>query len=202
MSQSTRTAATPFAGTIVIVPGLRGHVPEHWQSHLARWLPNTVTVPPLDTDGLNRVARVAALEAVVAGTDGPLLFVAHSAGVITLAHWASEHAEGRNIAGAVLATPADVETQLPDGYPTLYSLSANGWLPIPRRPLPFPSRVCMSGDDPLGKVDRIASLAADWNAELVDIGHVGHLNPAVGYGPWPAVLDHIAHFVAMQGSDV
>ena len=39
---------------------------------------------------------------------------------------------------------------MPDGYPTLEALRAGGWLPVPREPLPFPSIVAASRNDPLG----------------------------------------------------
>ena len=45
---------------------------------------------------------------------------------------------------ALLATPADIERPLPDGYPTLQSLDAHGWLPVPRSKLPFRSIVAAS----------------------------------------------------------
>jgi hypothetical protein len=33
--------------TVVLVPGLRGHVEDHWQTRLAASLPGARTVPPL-----------------------------------------------------------------------------------------------------------------------------------------------------------
>ena len=38
---------TARAPTVLFVPGLRGHVPEHWQSLLAAELPESRTVPPM-----------------------------------------------------------------------------------------------------------------------------------------------------------
>jgi predicted alpha/beta hydrolase family esterase len=38
----------------------------------------------------------------------------------------------------------------------------------------------------LAAIDRVATLAADWGSTLIDLGEVGHLNPASGHGPWPA----------------
>lgn len=64
-------------------------------------------------------------------------------------------------------------------------LGENGWTPVPRTPLPFPSIVAASSNDPLGTVERVTALARDWGGRLVDLGEVGHLNPASGYGPWP-----------------
>ena len=87
----------------------------------------------------------------------------------------------------MLATPADVENAMPAGYPTVQQLQSNGWAPIPRRPLPFKTMVAASRNDPLAQFASIEGLAADWGASLVDLGEVGHLNPAGGYGPWDGV---------------
>jgi uncharacterized protein len=173
---------TESAVTVVIVPGLRDHVAEHWQTLLADKLDNTVTVPPLEHDKLSRVARVAALDDVVNSVDGPVVLVAHSAGVITTAHWAQEAT--RRISGALLATPADLERRLPQGYPSLEELERGGWNPIPRQRLPFPSIVAASTNDPLADPRRVADMAQSWGSRLVSAGAVGHLNPAAGYGNW------------------
>ncbi|MDA3623883.1 alpha/beta hydrolase [Saccharopolyspora oryzae] len=169
--------------TVVIVPGLRDHVADHWQTHLAGKLRKVRTVPPLEHDKLSREARVAALDGVLADIDGPVILVAHSAGVMITAHWAQRHS--REVRAALLATPPDFESPLPDGYPTPDDLRRNGWLPTPRQALPFPSIVAASTNDPLARFYRVAEMARDWGSRLVDIGAAGHLNPAAGYGPWP-----------------
>jgi predicted alpha/beta hydrolase family esterase len=171
--------------TILIVPGLRDHVEEHWQTILAKRLPNARSVAPLEHDKLSRAARVAALDAALAAIDGPVILVAHSAGVMITAHWARHHTHRHGIIGALLATPADLESPLPAGYPDTGALVENGWLPIPRDPLPFPSIVAASNNDPLGSLPRIAELAGAWGSRLEIVGAVGHLNPAAGFGEWP-----------------
>jgi predicted alpha/beta hydrolase family esterase len=172
---------------VVIVPGLRDHVAEHWQTLLAERLAEagrTVrTVPPLTEDGLSREARVAVLDKVVAEAEGPVVLVAHSAGVITTVHWAQ--GSTAQVRGALLVTPPDFDTPLPEGYPTPEVLGDNGWTPVPRTPLPFPSVVAASANDPVGSAERVAALATDWGGTLVELGEVGHLNPASGYGSWP-----------------
>lgn len=174
--------------TFLIVPGLRDHVEEHWQTYLAAQLAKVVTVPPLEHDKLSREARVQALNSTLASIEGPVVIVAHSAGCITTVHWAQQHApQTGRIKAALLATPADVENAMPAGYPTVQQLQSNGWAPIPRRPLPFKTMVAASRNDPLAQFARIEGLAADWGASLVDLGEVGHLNPAGGYGPWYGV---------------
>lgn len=179
--------------TILIVPGLRDHVAEHWQTLLETQLVaagcKVRSVPPLENDKLNCGARVAAIQKVVAEIDGPIVMVAHSGGVIMLAHWAQKYQ--RPIHGALLAAPPDFETPLPAGYPTLDTLRANGWLPTPRARLPFRSIVAASINDPLASLEAVSALATVWGSELVNVGAVGHLNPAAGFGDWPQAIDFI-----------
>ncbi|WP_321965214.1 RBBP9/YdeN family alpha/beta hydrolase [Paraburkholderia sp. J7] len=179
--------------TILIVPGLRDHVAGHWQTLLEASLPNAVSVPPLEVDKLSCAARVAALDQALAAIGGPVILVAHSAGVITTVQWARQHA-GR-IHGAVLATPPDLDTPAPEGYPTKDVLEMDGWLPVPRERLPFPSIVAASRNDPLGAFDRVSELASAWGSRLVDLGEVGHLNPASGFGEWPLAQSLIRELV-------
>jgi len=169
--------------TVLFVPGLRDHVADHWQTLMAAQLPGSRTVSPLEHDKLSRAARVEALDQAILDIKGPVVLAAHSAGCLMVAHWAQRHS--RQIKGALLATPADVERPLPEGYPTMDALDANQWIPIPREPLPFHSIVAASTNDPLAELDRTAILARAWGSSIVLIGEVGHLNPAAGFGPWP-----------------
>ncbi|WOP15025.1 RBBP9/YdeN family alpha/beta hydrolase [Ottowia sp. SB7-C50] len=169
--------------TFLLVPGLREHVPEHWQTHLQAELPRAVCVKPLKENKLSCAARVEALNDTLAAIEGPVIIVAHSAGVMITVHWAQRYQ--RPIHGALLAAPADVEEPMPAGYPTLEQLSSHGWAPIPIAPLPFPSILAASRNDPLARFEKARQMAVAWGSRLVDLGEVGHLNPAAGFGPWP-----------------
>jgi predicted alpha/beta hydrolase family esterase len=171
------------APTVLIVPGLRDHVADHWQTLLAARLPRVRTVPPMGRADLDCDKRVVAIEHAVASINSPVIIVAHSGGVIMVVHWAKRHR--RAIAGALLATPPDFESRMPAGYPTVEDLDAGGWLPVPRAPLPFPSIVAASKNDPLASLHRVRELAQAWGSRFVDVGSVGHLNPASGFGEWP-----------------
>jgi uncharacterized protein len=180
--------------TVLIVPGLRDQVAEHWQTLLADRLPRVQTVPPMGRSDLDCALRVKAIERTAQAIAGPLVVVAHSGGCIMLAHWARQTT--RAVRGALLATPPDFETPMPAGYPTLEALQLNGWLPVPRERLPFPSIVAASRNDPLGRFERVADLAQAWGSRLVDLGEVGHLNPASGFGDWPQALTFIDDLAA------
>ena len=184
---------------IVIVPGLRGEVPQHWQSHLAAQFPSARTIDSSARDKRDLEGRVADLEKVVSSLDEPARIVAHSAGVVVTVHWAMRH--GLGVSGAILATPPDLYQPLPSAYPTLTELEAAGWLPIPRQLLPFPSIVATSTNDELGDPVRVRHLATCWGSEVIDLGPVGHLNPASGYGPWDGgveLLDQLSSLVAAR----
>jgi predicted alpha/beta hydrolase family esterase len=168
--------------TVLIVPGLREHVADHWQTLLAARLPLCRSVEPAGRRDLDCAKRVEAIEREARSIEGPILLVAHSAGVAMVAHWARKTT--RPVAGALLAAPPDFDRPMPEGYPTLAELDAGGWLPTPRARLPFRSLVVGSRNDPLASEARVRELAADWGSRFICAGHVGHLNPASGFGEW------------------
>ena len=76
-----------FPPTLLIVPGLRDHVPDHWQTLLAKKLsPGRVvcSVSPLGRVDLSCAKRVAAIQQALQAIYGPVIVAAHSAGVISL----------------------------------------------------------------------------------------------------------------------
>ncbi len=157
------------APTVLIVPGLRDHVSEHWQTLLAARLPQVRTVPTMGPEDIKCADRIKAIEREIAAIKGSIVIVAHSGGCVMAAHWARTMRHADAVRGVLLATPPDFDRPMPAGYPSLDALQAGGWLPVPRERLPFRSLVT----------------ARAWGSETVDLGNVGHLNPAPGFGAWP-----------------
>jgi predicted alpha/beta hydrolase family esterase len=175
--------------TVLIIPGLRDHVAEHWQTLLEADLGNAHSVAPLVENALSCPARVEAIERALAQIEGPVILVAHSAGCLMTVHWAKAHpASAVRVRGALLVTPPDLSASWPDKYPSPQTLAVHGWTPLPRAPLPFPTLVAASSNDPLATLEAVRGMAADWDATLLELGEVGHMNPASGYGPWPMAL--------------
>jgi hypothetical protein len=170
--------------SVVFVPGLREHVGDHWQTLLQDRIPGATCVPRLGKGTLSCTAWVEAIEGTIASAKGPVVLVAHSAGVLMVAHWARTYR--RPVRGALLATPPDLDRELPAVYPSKRTLEDNGWMPIPLDPLPFESTLVASTNDPLATLERVSELAMSWGSRLVRGGPVGHLNPASGYGEWSA----------------
>ncbi|HUL57481.1 MAG TPA: alpha/beta fold hydrolase [Usitatibacter sp.] len=178
--------------TVVFVPGLREHVPDHWQTLLQARIARSACVPRLGKGVLSCAAWVEAIDKTVGSVEGPVVLVGHSAGVAMIAHWARRYR--RPVRGAILATPPDLERELPAGYPTKQALAQNGWMPVPSDPLPFESVLVASANDPLCALERAAQFAMAWDARFESAGAVGHLNPASGFGEWPRAPGLLAEF--------
>jgi len=100
------------SATILIVPGLRDYVPEHWQTLLEQQLPKATSVPRMERDKLSCATWVAMLNQSLSQIEGPVVLAAHSAGCMIVVHWAQQHKGA--IKGALLATPPDFESPLPE----------------------------------------------------------------------------------------
>ena len=186
--------------TVLIIPGLRDHVAEHWQTLLESRLTKVRSVAPAEIDKLNCANRVARIQAELEKIQGPVILVAHSAGVLMTLHWAVQHQH--NIQGALLVAPPDLSQSWPANYPSPDLLKKEGWNPLSNQKLPFPSIVVASTNDHLAQFDAVEQMAKVWGSQLVNAGAVGHLNPAAGFGPWPMAEQLIAQLDAVNMENV
>lgn len=175
----------------LIVPGWQGSPDTHWQSHWQRTLPNASRVEQRDWVTPQRGDWVAALDAAITASHDPCILIAHSLGCITVAHWAALASPQalRRVRGALLVAPADVER------PTC-SAALRGFAPIPQTPLPFPSQVVSSDNDPAVSVPRALQLAQAWDAEVGLLTAAGHINVTSGHTRWE---QGFAYLYRLQG---
>lgn len=169
------------ASPVYLLPGWLNSDPDHWQSEWQR-LHGDTRVDQNDWEWPRRGDWMARLDEVLQ-QDGrlveqPALLVAHSLGCQLVAAWAEHSAHTRRVAGALLVAPPDTERD--ETPPQLHN-----WRPIRRGRLPFRSIVVASTDDPFCAPERAAGMAADWGAEFVLAGALGHINTATGLGAWP-----------------
>lgn len=164
---------------VLILPGLHDSGPQHWQT---LWLAGRPGFRRVEQDDwvTPRLADWASrLDAAAAAAGPEALLAAHSAACALVAHWAA--ARPRPIRGALLVAPSDSEAPSFPAGPT-------GFAPMPLAPLPFPSTVVASSDDPYVSLDRARLFARSWGSRFVGAGAAGHLNGASGLGGWPAGL--------------
>lgn len=164
--------------SIVVAPGWRGSGDEHWQTRWCEQYPELIRVEQKDWENPRAAEWVAGLERTLDRAPGRAVLVAHSLGCVTVGHWSALTRRAHQISGALLVAPADVtRDEAPDSF--------QGFMPLPARPLPFPSVVVASDNDPTCTLDRATALAATWGSELVPLSGVGHINVDSGHGDWP-----------------
>lgn len=171
---------------VLVVSGLWDSGPEHWQTHWMKDQPDWCKVAHRDFAAPQRDEWVAELDAAIAACEGPPILLAHSLGCMLVAQWA-QSGSALQVAGAMLVAPSDVEA---DSYP----VDANGFVPIPMHPLPFPSLVVASTDDEYADLARSKAWAQAWGSGIVEIADAGHINGDSGFGPWPEGLRLLEEF--------
>ncbi len=178
---------------ILVVAGHEGSGEAHWQQRLITKLSAAKLVEQDDwLYGSLSIATARLVKAVVEATK-PVVIVAHSAGCILVAHAVPElKAAGvlDKIKGAYLVSAPGAGAL--GACPGIDPIFNN----IPMDPLPFPSVLVASNNDPFATPEEQAALAKAWGAELVDAGARGHINTASGHGPWPEGLMRFAGFLS------
>jgi hypothetical protein len=171
---------TTRAVRTLILPGWQNSGPGHWQS---RWE---------QLHGFHRVLQndwwqplrgdwMMQLEQAVLDDARPVRLAAHSLGCHLAAAWAAHSRHAARVVAALLVAPPDLDAA--DLPPQLHS-----WRPAVRKPLPFASLVVYSLDDPFGRPERAAALAADWGSATLSVGERGHVNAESGLDEWPEGL--------------
>jgi predicted alpha/beta hydrolase family esterase len=160
----------------LIVPGLNGSAEGHWQRHWVRDHKDAAIVRQASWARPVLKDWLAALE-VELERAGEAWLVTHSLGCLLAASLASRPA-ARHVKGAFLVAPCDLK-RTERLHPGAIDFGV-----MPTEPLPFPSLVVGSRDDPYMDFAELCGFAAHWGSEFHDLGHAGHINIASGFGRW------------------
>jgi serine hydrolase len=165
---------------VLNVPGLYNSGPQHWQSLWEKDEPERFRrVQQKEWEKPKAQEWIAELDRAVVAAGPDVVLTAHSLGCCSIALWARKHK--RTIRGALLVAPSDTER-------VTYPKGTRGFKPMPLHPLPFPSIVVASSNDPRVSQARAKKFAKAWGSRYVCIGEAGHINADSGYGPWPGGL--------------
>ncbi len=171
--------------SFLILHGLQGSGPTHWQTWLARRLGergHRVSYPDLpEPDSPRLESWLHALDSELREPEG-LVVLCHSlACVLWLQH--ARRWEGSPVERALLVAPPSPSAELP---------GVRGFFPLSVEPADVAraaasTRVVGSDDDPYCPegAERLYAEPLELPFDLVAGG--GHINPDAGYGPWPAV---------------
>jgi uncharacterized protein len=173
---------------IIIVPGLGNSVSDHWQSRWEAKLSNASRISHPDFEKPSRAMWIDAIVDAVDRATRPVVLVAHSIGVAAIAHAAPKL--GGLVTGAFLVALSDWNR--PEVLPGL----RHDFAPLPREPLPFPSMLVASRNDPYCDFDVAGDYANCWGSFLMDAGTSAHINIESGHGPWPEGTMIFARFLS------
>ncbi|GDY31488.1 RBBP9/YdeN family alpha/beta hydrolase [Gandjariella thermophila] len=168
--------------------------PRHWQSWLAGQLARrgalvdvpTFTDPdrPVRDTWLTELREHLAVAPAAAGR----VVLAHSWGAtLWLHHAAGRFDRGLRVERVLLVAPP---------APRCHRAEMVGFHPVPLDPAGLRragghTRLVVGSDDPACPVADAAGMARALGVDLDVLPHGGHLDPAAGYGAWPAALDWV-----------
>ena len=101
------------------------------------------------------------------------VLVGHSLGAVLIARLLARWPQ-LSVRAALLVAPAETE-----GNDRIGQFGR-----IPEARFDIPATVVASRNDPWMRFARASALSRSWGADLVDLGFVGHINVASGFGPW------------------
>ncbi|HEY3403278.1 MAG TPA: alpha/beta hydrolase [Ohtaekwangia sp.] len=174
---------TSFQSKIFIVPGLGNSEETHWQTlwenqfGFTRIQQREWETPDRDEwiETIDKTLKSFPLDEVV--------LVGHSLACTTIAAWSQRY--GRKIKGALLVAPSDTEA---DTYPP----GTTGFKPMCLHKFPFPVITVTSSDDYYVTLQRAELFATAWGGEFVNVGALGHINVASGFGKWDDGLQFLS----------
>lgn len=164
----------------LIVAGLHGSEAEHWQSWWQLQDPQAQRVPQDDWHHPQLETWTARLQqSIAASTSEKVWLVAHSFGCLISVKAALVNPE--KIAGLFLVAPAD---------PQRFDIAASELAAT----LPVPSLVIASTTDPYLSLEKAKAWATIWGSQFINLGDVGHINVASGFGAWPQGMELFEYF--------
>ena len=174
----------------VIVPGVGGSEHQHWQSWLQRQLVSSSRVQQKNWDRPVLAEWIEQFVKTVKAAQGSVQIVAHSFGCLTSVAALAEHPELQGkVKNLVLVAPANPSRFGEAGFARHSLTDYKEYFHQLR--IQVPTTLLISENDPwLGYVDAL-QLAKSWQLTPINLGAVGHINVASGFGPFPDIFNYM-----------
>ena len=174
----------------VIVPGVGGSEHDHWQSWLQRQLKSCSRVQQQDWNKPVLHTWVEQFVKTVQAIQEPIQIVAHSFGCLTTVAALAQHPElNQKIKNLVLVAPANPARFGDDGFARESQNDYQQY--FQQLKLQVPTQMIISENDPWLNFQDALQLAKAWKIRPKNLGQVGHINVASGFGPFPEIYDFL-----------
>lgn len=174
----------------VIVPGVGGSEHDHWQSWLQRQLKSCSRVQQQDWNKPVLHAWVEQFVKTVQAIQEPIQIVAHSFGCLTTVAALAQHPElKQKIKNLVLVAPANPARFGDAGFARDSQNDYQQY--FHQLKLQVPTQMIISENDPWLNFQDALQLAKAWKIRPKNLGQVGHINVASGFGPFPEIYDFL-----------
>lgn len=179
----------------LIVPGVGGSSIDHWQSWLERQLKSTSRVQQ-DWDHPVLSMWVANMAEALLQAPEEVQIVAHSFGCLTSLATLDQYPElNAKVKKLILVAPANPARFCPTGFAQVDNpvtgiehTYRDYFLALQPK---VPTEMIISENDPWLAFDVAQQLSQIWQVPSRNLGQVGHINVASGFGYFPEVFDHL-----------
>ena len=174
----------------VIVPGVGGSEHDHWQSWLQRQLKSCSRVQQQDWNKPVLHEWIEQFVKTVQSIQEPIQIVAHSFGCLTTVAALAQHPElNQKIKNLVLVAPANPARFGDAGFARDSQNDYQQY--FHQLKLQVPTQMIISENDPWLNFQDALQLAKTWKIRPKNLGQVGHINVASGFGPFPEIYDFL-----------
>lgn len=174
----------------VIVPGVGGSEHDHWQSWLQRQLKSCSRVQQQDWNKPVLHEWIEQFFKTVQSIQEPIQIVAHSFGCLTTVAALAQHPElNQKIKNLVLVAPANPARFGDAGFARESQNDYQQY--FHQLKLQVPTQMIISENDPWLNFQDALQLAKAWKIRPKNLGQVGHINVASGFGPFPEIYDFL-----------
>lgn len=188
---------------LLTVPGWGNSGDKHWQTLWELTYPLARRVQQRDWLYPVRAEWVAALDALVRDTTGPIVLATHSLGCHTTVAWLRtvDMLTQRRIKGVLLVAPpalpiSEARARASGELPADAAMPAFAGFEQPSAgALPVPAVMVASRDDLFCDFAEAEALAACWGVRLLDAGCAGHMGSYAGLGSWAAGQQLLQRFI-------
>jgi uncharacterized protein len=163
---------------VLIIPGLDGSGPDHWQT---RWEDERIDcqrVEQADWHNPDPLGWICTIDAAINKAYCPTIVVAHSLGCLAVSAWAVlSRIDPKKPIAAMLVAPCD-PCQM-GAHPAIARFGE-----VSQRRLPIVSVLVASANDPYATLTRSGVFASQWGSQLIEAGELGHINAQSNLGEW------------------